>query len=66
MMMYSSPLLSKMDHEKKEKSEGADDEDEGDYDPPQPETERAEGSATEHRSTQRSSSLRRWAALNKC
>ena len=30
MMMYSSPLLSKMDHEKKEKSEGADDEDEGD------------------------------------
>ena len=66
MMTYSSPLLSKMDHEKKEKSEGADDEDEGDYDPAQPETERAEGSATEHRFTQRSSSLRRWAALNKC
>ena len=53
MRIYSSPLVSKMDHEKEEKSEGADDEDEGDYDPTEPETERAEGSATEHRSTQR-------------
>ena len=66
MMTYSSPLLSKMDHEKKEKSEGADDEDESDYDPPEPETEGAEGSATKHRSTQRSSLWRRWAALHKC
>ena len=30
MRMYSSPLLSKMDHEKEEESEGAADEDEGD------------------------------------
>ena len=66
MRMYFSPLLSKMDHEKEEKSEGADDEDEGEYDPPEPETEGAKGSATKHRSTQRSSSLRRWAALKKC
>ena len=53
MRMHSSPLLSKMDHKKEEKSKGAADEDEGDYDPPEPETERAQGSVTKHRSTQR-------------